>query len=206
MAYALPHGGDPDEFNDDGPGPVLLPAVLNGGGGPPLSPAVVAATAAEFLLPDRCRARSKSTGAQCSKPPIPGGTVCRYHGGAAPQVRERALERLREARDLALERLIENLAPGSSVDPAVQLSIVDKLTAKIELLEGRATERRESSEHRVVETRHRIEAALAAISARIESGGALRPGDPAGVPAPVRLVPAVSDDDDGDGGGVGVLL
>jgi hypothetical protein len=42
---------------------------------------------------------------QCKQPPIPGGTVCRYHGGAAPQVRKAALERLMAYQDRALDRL-----------------------------------------------------------------------------------------------------
>ena len=42
----------------------------------------------------RCTAHSKTTGKQCGRSAIPGGTVCRYHGGAAPQVIERARLRL----------------------------------------------------------------------------------------------------------------
>lgn len=45
-----------------------------------------------------CRAHSKQTGAACKRMAIPGGTVCYWHGGAAPQVRAAAdarLERLR---------------------------------------------------------------------------------------------------------------
>ena|SRR5215467_14418188 len=38
----------------------------------------------------RCHAQAHQTGVQCKKLAIPGGTVCRYHGGAAPQVREAA--------------------------------------------------------------------------------------------------------------------
>lgn len=34
----------------------------------------------------KCSARAKSTGQRCGKYAIPGGTVCRIHGGAAPQV------------------------------------------------------------------------------------------------------------------------
>ena len=45
------------------------------------------------LDPSRCRATSRK-GRQCMQPPIPGGTVCHYHGGAAPQVKRVAAERL----------------------------------------------------------------------------------------------------------------
>lgn len=44
--------------------------------------------------PMRCSARSKQSGVQCKRTPIPGGTVCRYHGGMAPQVQAKAKERL----------------------------------------------------------------------------------------------------------------
>lgn len=46
--------------------------------------------------PHRCTARTTS-GNPCRLPPIKGGTVCRTHGGAAPQVRAKATERRVEA-------------------------------------------------------------------------------------------------------------
>ena len=39
-------------------------------------------------------ARSKRSGQRCKRTPIPGGTVCTMHGGAAPQVRAAARRRL----------------------------------------------------------------------------------------------------------------
>jgi hypothetical protein len=42
----------------------------------------------------QCAARSKQTGQQCKHLAIPGGTVCRVHGGSAPQVQAVALRRL----------------------------------------------------------------------------------------------------------------
>ena len=45
----------------------------------------------------RCTAKSKSTGGRCKNPPIPGGTVCYVHGGAAPQVKAVAARRVFEA-------------------------------------------------------------------------------------------------------------
>jgi hypothetical protein len=41
-----------------------------------------------------CKAKSKSTGKQCARAPIAGGEVCRVHGGAAPQVKRKAAERV----------------------------------------------------------------------------------------------------------------
>lgn len=41
----------------------------------------------------RCTGHSSQTGEPCKKWPINGGTVCRTHGGAAPQVKAKAAER-----------------------------------------------------------------------------------------------------------------
>ena len=50
----------------------------------------------------QCTARSKQTGRQCGRTAILGGTVCRYHGGLAPQVKRAAERRLEELRPLAI--------------------------------------------------------------------------------------------------------
>lgn len=55
----------------------------------------------------RCTARSKQSQKPCRNAPIPGGTVCRFHGGAAPQVKAKALERLQAYQDRAIDRLFE---------------------------------------------------------------------------------------------------
>ncbi len=55
----------------------------------------------------RCTATSKAKGTRCGRTAIPGGTVCRYHGGAAPQVKAKALERLAALVDPAITRLNE---------------------------------------------------------------------------------------------------
>src|SRR4029450_1249854 len=49
--------------------------------------------------PRRCTAQSSQTGKRCKNAAILGGRVCRYHGGAAPQVQLKAAEHLQ-----ALER------------------------------------------------------------------------------------------------------
>ena len=41
----------------------------------------------------RCTATAKGSGQQCKRRPIPGGTVCVKHGGAAPQVQAAAEQR-----------------------------------------------------------------------------------------------------------------
>lgn len=53
----------------------------------------------------RCTAHGRTTKKPCGRSPIPGGTVCRYHGGAAPQVRQAALARLEAYQDRAIDRL-----------------------------------------------------------------------------------------------------
>jgi hypothetical protein len=52
--------------------------------------------------PTRCRGTVRSTGRQCRKYPIAGGTVCIKHGGAAPQVRHAAKRRVVNANAAAL--------------------------------------------------------------------------------------------------------
>lgn len=54
----------------------------------------------------RCTAHRKN-GERCKNPPIQGTTVCGAHGGRAPQVRRKAVERIIAASDLAAARLIE---------------------------------------------------------------------------------------------------
>lgn len=46
----------------------------------------------------RCTAQSRTSGEQCKQPAIKGGTVCRFHGGRAPQVAAAAEERVLEQR------------------------------------------------------------------------------------------------------------
>ena len=46
----------------------------------------------------QCTSKAKGTGARCKRPPVPGADVCVVHGGAAPQVRAKAAERLLTAR------------------------------------------------------------------------------------------------------------
>ena len=122
-----------------------------------------------------CSATSKASGEPCKQPAIPGGTVCRYHGGGAPQVRARALARLEAARDAALARLTEALDPGATVpvDPGTLLAIVDKLTGKIELLQGRATERSESAHIRADLSAAAIHAALDRANDRVQPGAVI---------------------------------
>ena len=57
----------------------------------------------------RCTADSKQAGRRCKSRPIPGGAVCRLHGGAAPQTVKSARRRLLELVDPSIVALAEIL-------------------------------------------------------------------------------------------------
>lgn len=120
--------------------------------------------------PSQCEATARS-GFRCTKFAIPGGNVCHMHGGNAPQVRAAAVSRLIEARDMALDRMIEQLAPPESPIYAQEikdlLAVVDKLTSKVQLLSGEATSRDESVE--VGEVRLRLDQRLANLANRVHA-------------------------------------
>lgn len=126
---ALPHGDAADPMD----GPLCFPSMTRR-----IEPAALP-------VDGRCTADSKQSGRQCrNKVAHPGANVCRMHGGAAPQVIAAADERMARVRDEALARLFERVQPGSDEEAAVLLNIVDKLTGKIQLLRGEATDRKES--------------------------------------------------------------
>lgn len=124
----------------------------------------------EYIETSRCTATAR-TGLQCAKYSIPGGTVCHIHGGNAPQVRAAALSRLTEVRDMALDRLLEAMAPPESSMFAVEvkdlLAVVDKLTGKVQLLSGEATTREETVQ--VDEIRLRLDERLATLARRVQA-------------------------------------
>ena len=84
-----------------------------------------------------CKARRRN-GEPCRNPPMAGSTVCRMHGGAAPQVRARAQQRILEASDKAAYALVQ-MMQDAAIPPAVRLGaardLLDRagLTSKQEL-------------------------------------------------------------------------
>jgi hypothetical protein len=78
-----------------------------------------------------CRAHSQRTGEACKKTAIPGGTVCRYHGGGAKQVQNAARERLAALVMPALGALSE-LVKQRKV-PAVRLGAARDVLDRSEL-------------------------------------------------------------------------
>lgn len=83
----------------------------------------------------KCSAHSKQTGKPCRQPAIPGGTVCYYHGGAAPQVEFKAQERLKALQPKAITRLDELL--DRTEFPTVQMAAIRDV---LDRTEGKATE------------------------------------------------------------------
>lgn len=79
--------------------------------------------------PDRvtCKARSKRTGDPCNNPPVGGATVCRMHGGAAPQVRNAARVRLEMAADRMAKQLLKMAADDDVADSVKLAAIKDAL-------------------------------------------------------------------------------
>lgn len=57
----------------------------------------------------QCHAKSKQSGQRCQRPAIPGGTVCRFHGGEAPQVKQAAALRLARMVDPAIAVLAREM-------------------------------------------------------------------------------------------------
>jgi len=68
-------------------------------------------------MAERCGAKARSTGKPCTQP-VPDGTRCRFHGGAAPQVKAAAQRRKQLA---AAQEAVSKLNLRREVDPHVAL-------------------------------------------------------------------------------------
>lgn len=78
----------------------------------------------------RCTATVRSTGERCKRAAIKGGTVCTSHGGAAPQVRKKARDRLLELVDPAINELAK-LLNRDDVDDSVRLRAITSLLDRV---------------------------------------------------------------------------
>lgn len=67
----------------------------------------------------KCKAKAKSTGNRCTRPPVSGALVCFQHGGGAPQVRAAGIQRLLQA---DAERTVKGFAITPVTDPLTALS------------------------------------------------------------------------------------
>lgn len=78
----------------------------------------------------RCSATAHRTGQRCKAPAIKGTSVCRVHGGAAPQVQKSAKERLLELADpaiAALSKIVRDEDTDDSVRLRAALGICDRI-------------------------------------------------------------------------------
>lgn len=81
--------------------------------------------------PISCKA-TNNRGQRCKRAPIPGGTVCRYHGGAAPQVKAKAEQRLLRLQVPAIARLEELMTQKEFPSTAYQAvrDVLDRTMGK----------------------------------------------------------------------------
>lgn len=133
----------------------------------------------------RCTAHARSTGERCGNRPIPGGTVCRFHGGGAPAVRRRARLRLAELVDPAIGTLARVMVKGARDQ--------DKLRAAEAILDRAGFPRASRIEGHVTleESRELLLQQLLAFRARE------RPLAAASTPAALEVVDAEVVDDEG---------
>jgi hypothetical protein len=88
--------------------------------------------------PDRCTATASSTGERCKQPAIPGGNVCRFHGGSAQQVKDKAQERLDRMADettAEMQDVIQDLVDlYNSAPPEEKIDIARELRQNWKLM------------------------------------------------------------------------
>lgn len=75
----------------------------------------------------RCSARSRRTGDPCNNPPMHGTTVCRMHGGSAPQVKAAARVRIERAADRMAEKLLNIALDDGTPAPVALAAVKDAL-------------------------------------------------------------------------------
>lgn len=126
----------------------------------------------------QCTATSRQTGQRCRQTAIPGGTVCRYHGGSAPNVKRKAALRLAQLVDPAIATL------GREMVKAEKSS--DRQRAANSILDRAGITRGQSAE---------LDVARALLLERLlEARSGSRPAAVAAGPDPLELVAEVVDD------------
>ncbi len=90
----------------------------------------------EIEWKQRCTAHRKN-GERCGRWANRGMTVCNSHGGRAPQARRKAQQRLEEASDIAVKRIVA-IMNDSRISPAVRLAAAKDILDRADV---RGTER-----------------------------------------------------------------
>ena len=96
-------------------------------------------------MAEKCTATSKQTGQRCGAWATPGTNVCRFHGGAAKQVKTKAAQRLTEAQaraDVARFAARTDLHPAEALLDLVhyQAGVVAYWRSRVDQLEDQALE------------------------------------------------------------------
>ena len=127
----------------------------------------------------RCTARSKGSGEQCKQTAIPGGTVCRFHGGGAPSVKRKAALRLASLVDPAIGTLAREMVKAEKSS--------DRQRAANSILDRAGITRGQSAE---------LDVARALLLERLlEARSGPRPAPVASAPDPLEIVAEVVDDE-----------
>lgn len=127
----------------------------------------------------RCTARSKGTGERCKQTAIPGGTVCRFHGGGAPSVKRKAALRLASLVDPAIGTLAREMVKAEKSS--------DRQRAANSILDRAGITRGQSAE---------LDVARALLLERLlEARSGPRPAALASAPDPLEIVAEVVDDE-----------
>jgi len=71
-----------------------------------------------------CTATAKSTSQRCGNPPLPGGKVCKFHGGKAPQVLAASARNILESLVGPALTKMREILHDESTPPAVRLAAV----------------------------------------------------------------------------------
>lgn len=127
----------------------------------------------------RCTARSKTTGEQCRQSAIPGGGVCRFHGGGAPSVKRKAALRLASLVDPAIGTLAREMVKADKSS--------DRQRAANSILDRAGITRGQSAE---------LDVARALLLERLlEARSGPRPAAVASAPDPLEIVAEVVDNE-----------
>lgn len=123
----------------------------------------------------KCTAKSSRTGEPCQKWAIQGGTVCNTHGGAAPQVKKAARERIQDAADEVAGELVRLALHGDS--ESVRLGAIRDLLDRAGLGAKQLIES-EVTVHKVDDFERAVEELSAELDRRGQSGSAVAEDPP----------------------------